>query len=70
MDAYSAHDTTGITQELAGREGVVRRKWGSLQGEGGSVFCYLLSDEAADQEAGIINPELGEQPCQRLTRDA
>jgi len=36
----------------------------------GGVLCYLLSDETAEQEAGIINPELGEQPCQRLTRDA
>ena len=41
---------------------------GVISGEGG-VLCYRLSDEAAEQEAGIINPELGEQPCQRLTRD-
>ncbi len=40
-----------------------------MSGEGG-VLCYRLSAEAADQGAGIINPELGEQPCQRLTRDA
>lgn len=40
-----------------------------MSGEGG-VLCYLMSDEAADQGVGIINPELGEKPCQRLTRDA
>ncbi|MCE9926152.1 hypothetical protein LZ640_17165, partial [Aeromonas media] len=43
---------------------------GVIAGEGACVFCYLLSDEAAEQEAGIINPVLGEQPCQRFTRDA
>jgi len=43
MDAYSAHDTTGITQELAGREGVVRRKWGSLQGRGQSTLLSVVS---------------------------
>ncbi len=41
MDAYSAHDTTSITQELAGREGVVRRRRGSLQGRGRTLLSVV-----------------------------
>ncbi len=36
-----AHDTIGIIQELAGRERVVRRKWGSCQGRGRTLLSVV-----------------------------
>ena len=62
---HNQYHISGITQELAGRKALFVEKRRSLQGDCIRIFVICCQMKQRSR-GGIMNPELSEQPCQKI----